>query len=59
VLAEARETLAGDRLDAPLDAVESLLAAETESDRQRRIVAARGMRALLADLAVRTADLDG
>ena len=59
VLAEARETLAGDRLDAPLDAVESLLAAETESGRQRRIVAARGMRALLADLAVRTADLDG
>ncbi len=59
VLAEARETLAGDRLAAPLDAVEERLAAEPEPDRQRRIVASRGMPALLADLADRTSDLVG
>jgi carboxylate-amine ligase len=59
VLAEARAHLTCDGLAAPLEAVECLLAAETEPDRQRRMVAAHGMRALLADLAARTADLDG
>ena len=59
VLADARATLVGDGLEAPLDAVESLLAREAEPDHQRRTVAAGGIRALLADLADRTADLDG
>lgn len=59
VLAEARAELAPDGLDAPLDAVESLLARESEPDRQRRLVASDGMSALLADLVARTTDLQG
>ena len=54
VLAQARETLAGDGLAAPLDAVEERLAGESEPLRQRRLVAAEGMSALLADLVART-----
>ena len=56
VIAEAGEVLAGDRLDAPLAALEPVLAGETEPDRQRRVVAVGGMPALLADLVVRTHD---
>ena len=59
VVAEAGEVLAGDRLDAPLEAIECALAGETEPNRQRRVVAAGGMAALLADLVARTSDLDG
>lgn len=54
VLAQARETLAADGLDAPLDAVEERLAGESEPARQRRLVATEGLPALLADLAART-----
>ncbi len=59
VLAEAREVLRADGLDAPLDAVEKLLAGEPEPDRHRRLVATQGMPALLADLAARTSVPDG
>ena len=59
VIADARAALAGDGLDAPLDAVEALLAGEAEPARQRRIVATAGLPGLLADLAARTADLAG
>ncbi|KQV67745.1 hypothetical protein ASC64_11025 [Nocardioides sp. Root122] len=59
VLADARAALAADGLDAPLDAVEAMLLGESEPDRQRRLVAAGGMPALLADLVARTADLEG
>jgi carboxylate-amine ligase len=58
-LAEARTILAGDRLDAPLDAVAALLARAAEPDRQRGVVARDGMTALLSDLVARTMDLDG
>jgi carboxylate-amine ligase len=59
VLAEARAELAPDGHDAPLDAVEAILARETEPERHRRLVATGGMPALLADLVARTADLEG
>jgi carboxylate-amine ligase len=59
VLAEVRGILARDGLDGPLDAVEAMLAGTGEPERQRRLVATTGMPALLADLAARTADLDG
>lgn len=59
VVAEARATLAGDGLDGPLDAVESMLHAPPEPDRQRLLVAAGGMPALLSDLVARTTDLEG
>jgi len=59
VVAEAGEALADDRLDAPLEPLERALAGETEPNRQRRVVAAGGMPALLADLVARTTDLDG
>ena len=59
VLAEAREVLAPDGLDAPLDAVEERLAGEPEPERQRRLVATQGMPALLADLVARTSDPEG
>ena len=59
VLAEAREVLAPDGLEAPLDAVEAMLRGESEPDRQRRLVATGGMPALLDDLVSRTADLSG
>ncbi len=59
VVAEARSVLAGDRLDAPLEVLDAAIARETEPNRQRRVVAAGGMSALLADLVARTADLEG
>jgi carboxylate-amine ligase len=59
VVAEAGEALADDRLDAPLEPLERALAGETEPNRQRRVVAAGGLPALLADLVARTTDLDG
>lgn len=59
VLAEAREVLEADGLDRPLDAVDELLAGQAEPDRQRGVVAAHGMPALLADLVARTSDLEG
>jgi glutamate---cysteine ligase / carboxylate-amine ligase len=59
VVGEARAVLAADRMDAPLDSLGAALALETEPNRQRRVVAAGGMPALLADLVARTADLDG
>lgn len=59
VVDEARAVLATDRLEAPLDPLEGALARETESNRQRRVVAAGGAPALLADLVARTTDLDG
>ncbi len=59
VLADARVALAGDGLERPLEAVEAMLARTAEPERQRRLVAQRGMPALLADLVTRTVDLDG
>ena len=59
VLAEARTTLAGEGTDAPLETVEAILAQGAECERQRRLVGARGVPALLADLIARTTDLDG
>jgi glutamate---cysteine ligase / carboxylate-amine ligase len=59
VVAEARSVLAADRMEAPLDALDAAVAGETEPNRQRRVVAAGGMPALLADLVARTTDLDG
>ena len=59
VVAEARAVLAADRMEAPLDPLDAALARETEPNRQRRVVAAGGMPALLADLVARTTDLDG
>ena len=59
VVAEARAVLAADRMEAPLDALDAAVAGETEPNRQRRVVAAGGMPALLADLVARTTDLDG
>jgi carboxylate-amine ligase len=58
VVVDARAALAPDGLDGPLDAVEAMLLAEPEPDRHRRLVATRGMPALLADLASRTAALE-
>ena len=59
VLAEARQVLAPDGLDALLDAVEKRLAAQPEPERQRHVVASEGMPALLADLVARTSDPEG
>ncbi len=59
VLADARVALAGDGLDGPLDAVESMLVGPPEPERQRAVARQGGLPALLADLAARTADLDG
>ncbi|WP_210440366.1 carboxylate-amine ligase [Nocardioides xinjiangensis] len=59
VLAEARVALAGDGLDGPLDAVESMLVGPPEPERQRALAREGGLPALLTDLAARTADLDG
>lgn len=55
-IGEAREALAADRLDGPLGSFDAVLAGETEANRQRRVVAAGGMPALLADLVARTGD---
>jgi gamma-glutamyl:cysteine ligase YbdK (ATP-grasp superfamily) len=59
VVAEAREVLAPDGLDAPLEAVEKRLTDDPEPERQRRVVAGEGMPALLADLVARTSDPEG
>ncbi len=59
VLAESRAVLAPDGLAAPLDAVEALLGAEPEPDRQRRLVDTGGVPTLLDDLVARTVDLAG
>ncbi|NYE37620.1 carboxylate-amine ligase [Nocardioides cavernae] len=59
VVAEAREVLRGDGTPAPLEPLDRALAGETEPNRQRRVVAAGGMPALLADLVARTTDLEG
>lgn len=59
VLAEARQVLAGDGLDPPLDEVEAMLAGPAEAERQRRLVADAGLPGLAADLVARTADLGG
>ena len=59
VVSEARAVLAADRMDAPLEPLEGALARETEPNRQRRVVAAGGTAALLADLVARTTDLEG
>ncbi len=53
-LREARASLAPDGLDAPLDELERMLAAPPESRRQRRLVEASGMAALVHDLVRRT-----
>ncbi len=57
ILAKARAELAPDGLAAPLDVIESMLRGADEPTRQRRLVAAEGLPALLADLMDRTADL--
>jgi carboxylate-amine ligase len=58
-LAEAREALAGDGLDAPLEVVEEMLRQPGEPARQRVVLTTGGMPALLADLVARTVDLEG
>lgn len=50
----ARAVLGGDRLDAPLSAVEKVLTDEPEYARQRRLRAELGAQALLKDLVTRT-----
>lgn len=57
VLAEAREVLAPDGHDGPLDVVEEMLREPGEPTRQRQLLASGGMPALLADLVARTAEL--
>ena len=54
VLDDARKELAPDGLDAPLDDLDELLDGQAEPDRQRSLVAARGLPTLLQDLADRT-----
>lgn len=58
-VAEARDVLRGEGVPAPLELLDDALAGETEPNRQRRVVAAGGMPALLTDLVARTSDLDG
>lgn len=53
----ARNVLAPDGLAGPLDVVKAMLVETPEPDRQRDLVAERGMPALLDDLVSRTADL--
>ncbi|MFL6156769.1 MAG: hypothetical protein ACJ72D_11790, partial [Marmoricola sp.] len=52
MLAEARDVLRTDDLDAPLQGVDRLLADETSYARQRRLFAETGMGAVLDDLEV-------
>jgi carboxylate-amine ligase len=59
VVAESRAVLAPDGIDAPLDVLEAAFAGETEPNRQRRVVSAGGLPALLADLVARTTDPEG
>jgi carboxylate-amine ligase len=58
-VSQARAALAPDGLDAPLEVVEQMLSEPGEPARQRRLVAAGGMSALLADLVARTAPASG
>jgi len=58
-VSQARKVLAPDGLDAPLEVVERMLLEPGEPARQRHLVAAGGMPALLADLVARTADVSG
>ena len=58
-VAQARAVLAPDGLDGPLEVVEQMLLEPGEPARQRQLVAAGGLRALLADLVARTADASG
>jgi len=58
-VAQARAVLAPDGLDGPLAVVEKMLLDDGEPARQRRLVAADGMAALLADLVARTANANG
>lgn len=58
-LDDARKQLAPDGLDGPLDAVQAILAERPEYVRQREVCEQDGMSALLADLAARTADIEG
>ncbi|MFN8193785.1 MAG: YbdK family carboxylate-amine ligase [Nocardioidaceae bacterium] len=57
-LETARATLRGDRLEAPLDAVEAMLREPTEAERQRGVVARGRIPALLHDLVARSNDVD-
>lgn len=57
IVSQARAALAPDGLDGPLAVVETMLLEAGEPARQRRLVAAGGMTALLADLVARTCDL--
>jgi carboxylate-amine ligase len=59
ILLQARAVLAPDGLDGPLEVVEKMLLEPGEPARQRHLVAAGGMSALLADLVARTADASG
>ena len=56
---DARRALAPDGLDGPLEIVLAMLVDRAEHVRQRDLCEHRGMPALLADLVVRTADVDG
>jgi carboxylate-amine ligase len=58
-VAQAKAVLAPDGLDGPLAVVEKMLLDDGEPARQRRLVAADGMAALLADLVARTANANG
>lgn len=58
-LEEARAVLAPDGLDGPLETVQAMLVEPPEYVRQREVCRQHGLPALLADLAARTADLDG
>ncbi|MGO4258196.1 carboxylate-amine ligase [Marmoricola sp. RAF53] len=53
-ISDARSVLAADGLDGPLSALERLLYAEPEYDRQRRFHREHGMAGLLRDLTART-----
>ncbi|PVG81559.1 hypothetical protein DDE18_16240 [Nocardioides gansuensis] len=53
-VAQAREVLAGDGLDGPLDVVDAMVTAPLEGDRQRALVERSGMEALVEDLVDRT-----
>lgn len=59
VVAEARRALAPDASDGPLAVVDEMLLDPGEPARQRRVVAADGMQALVRDLVDRSSDLDG
>jgi gamma-glutamyl:cysteine ligase YbdK (ATP-grasp superfamily) len=58
-LDDARKVLAPEGLDRPLEAVRAMLELRPEQLRQRHLCEEQGMPAVLADLAARTADIDG